>query len=430
VPLRIGQAESPCSRSALVIGGGIVGLACALRLRQQGLRTTLIDPLASPDGASYGNAGHIAVEQVEPLASWSTIRSAPRRLFAVGGALDVRDFGAFVPWLARFARAAAPSRFQVGCAALRGLLEQALPAWHSLVADIHRRDLLLSDGHVMLWESARTAQQRRDAWMAADTGSASVRDLSAAELDAFATTLHKRPAGGVRFDGTGQVADVAQLLQALREVFDSTGGDFVRAQARALEVDDGAAVAVLDDGQRLSADVVLVAAGVASGELMATLGVRAPLIAERGYHLQWAQHHWPAEMPPVVFEDRSMIVTRFHEGLRAASFVEFARAQTPPDSRKWAALDAHVTELGLPVLGESRRWFGARPTLPDYLPAIGRSTAIPNLMYAFGHQHLGLTLAPITSQIVAAMAAGGEPSTPIAAFDLQRFQSHTGASRI
>lgn len=422
--MRVGQTES-----ALVIGGGIVGLACALRLRQQGLRTTLVDPSPSPDGASYGNAGHIAVEQVEPLASWDTIRSAPRRLFAVGGALDVRDPGTSLPWLARFVRAAAPSRFQAGRAALRGLLAQALPAWHALVRDLERPDLLLSDGHVLLWESPRSAQQRRAAWLAADTGNARVRDLAATELDGMGALLGQRPAGGIRFDGTGQLADVGQTLQALRAAFVATGGECVQARVRALEVDAGAAVVVLDDGRRLNADVVLVAAGVASGELMATLGVHAPLIAERGYHLQWAQHGWPAGTPPVVFEDRSLIVTRFRAGLRAASFVEFARAQTPADPRKWAALEAHAAALGLPVCGEGQRWFGARPTLPDYLPAIGRSASLPNLLYAFGHQHLGLTLAPITSEIVVALAGGRAPPTPIAAFDLQRFQSSKGASR-
>lgn len=418
------------SRTALVIGGGIVGLACALRLQGQGLRTTVIDPSSSPDGASYGNAGHIAVEQVEPLASWSTIRSAPGRLFAVGGAMDVRNFGPFMPWMRRFIQAAAPTQFRAGCSALRGLQARALPAWHALVRDIAHPDLLRCEGHVLLWESKRTAQTRRKAWMAADIGSTSFRDLSVVELDAFATSLCKRPVAGIRFDGSGQVADVPQVLHALRSAFEIAGGEFLCMRARALEVEEGDAIAVLDDGQRFGADLVLVAAGVASGELMGTLGVHAPLIAERGYHVQWAQHDWPDGIPPVVFEDRSVIVTRFRDGLRAAGFVEFAHAHSPPDARKWAALDAHAEDLGLPVLGEGRRWFGARPTLPDYLPAIGRSTVIPNLMYAFGHQHLGLTLAPITAEIVAALAIGAEPPAPISAFDLQRFQTRTGAIRI
>jgi D-amino-acid dehydrogenase len=411
-----------------VIGGGVIGLACALRLCRQGLRTTLIEPCQSPVGASYGNAGHIAVEQVEPLASWATIRSALRRSFAFGGALDVRDVRAVASWLARFVRAAAPSRFRNGCAALRSLLALALPTWRELVVELQRPDLLLANGHVVLWESGRTAQRRRDAWMKADIGTASVRDLTAVELDAFGASLRQRPVAGIRFDGTGQVADAAELLRALRQAFETAGGDCLQARARALEVEGDAAVAILGGGARVRADVMLVAAGVASSELMATLGLRAPLIAERGYHVQWPQHEWPVGTPPVVFEDRALIVTRMRAGLRAASFVELARPHTAPDPRKWAVLDAHAAGLGLPVIGDGRRWFGARPTLPDYLPAIGRCAGISNLLYAFGHQHLGLTLAPITAQIVAELAAGREPRLPIAAFDLGRFQSG-GATR-
>ena len=91
-----------------------------------------------------------------------------------------------------------------------------------------------------------------------------------------------------------------------------------------------------------------------------------------------------------------MIVTPFRSGLRAASFVEFARADSPADPRKWARLRSHVAELGLPFREPCSEWFGARPTLPDYLPALGRSRRAANLLYAFGHQHLGLTLAAIT----------------------------------
>ena len=67
------------------------------------------------------------------------------------------------------------------------------------------------------------------------------------------------------------------------------------------------------------------------------------------------------------------------------------------------------------------RWTGARPTLPDYLPAIGRSRAAPNLIYAFGHQHLGVTLAAITGELVASAARGLAPAVPLAPFDIRRF---------
>jgi D-amino-acid dehydrogenase len=123
----------------------------------------------------------------------------------------------------------------------------------------------------------------------------------------------------------------------------------------------------------------------------------------------------------VVFEDRSMILTRFAGGLRAASFVEYAGVDTPPDPRKWARLREHVEQLGILVHGEPAPWFGARPTLPDYLPALGRSGRFDNLAYAFGHQHLGLTLAAISGELLADLCAGRSGAVASAAFDLERF---------
>ena len=143
-----------------------------------------------------------------------------------------------------------------------------------------------------------------------------------------------------------------------------------------------------------------------------------PLIAERGYHLRWQARAWPAELPPLVFEDRSLIVTGFENHVQASSFVEFARFSTPPDPRKWDWLERHIRALGLPVDGGFSRWMGARPTLPDYLPAIGRSRHADNLCYAIGHQHLGLTLAPVTAELITRIVAGA-PNLP--AFDLDRF---------
>jgi D-amino-acid dehydrogenase len=143
-----------------------------------------------------------------------------------------------------------------------------------------------------------------------------------------------------------------------------------------------------------------------------------PLIAERGYHLQAARSDWPADLPPVVFEERSMIVTRFQSGLRAAGFFEFGRASAPPDARKWARLRQNLKDLGI-AFSDPVEWMGARPTLPDYLPAIGRTRS--GLFYAFGHQHLGLTLAAATGEAIGALAAGEAPPFPLEPFALERF---------
>ena len=392
---------------AVVIGGGLVGLSCALNLQLHGIRTTLVDPAATRRGASWGNAGHIATEQVEPLASGKTLRSFPRRLFFRGGALSLpaRDVDVWLPFALRLIRSSTPARFETGATALRSLLRSAIPAWRQLVGAAGAGHLLAEDGHFVVWETPRGAEAGRAAWRSADTGTATFRDATAEEIAVLAARMSRPIAGAIRFNGTGQILDLSELAECLGKHLTHAGGTLRAARVERLSIDGSTASAMLDGGEVLSAGVIVVAAGVASAALLQPLGYRVPMIAERGYHIQCAGADWPAGLPPVVFEERSMIVTPFRSGLRAASFVEFARADSPADPRKWARLRRHVTELGLPFR-EVTEWFGARPTLPDYLPAIGRSRRASNLLYAFGHQHLGLTLAAITGELIAALGRG------------------------
>ena len=400
-----------------VIGGGVIGLASAVRLARAGHAVTLFEPDADRGATSWGNAGHIATEQVAPLASPATLRSAIRRHVLFGGALDLPlgQISAWAPFASAFVAASAPDRFQRGKAALKALLAPALADWIELAADINRPDLVRDDGHFVVWESPDSARRGRAAWAAADTGRATVADVDPTDLTRL-NALTSRPLhGAVRFDGSGQISDLAALADALEAALIASGGRIVRSPA-CLDRIDGRAV-IADH----PTDLVLVTAGVRSGDLMRPFGPRVPIIAERGYHVRADASAWPTDLPPVVFEDRSMIVTRYADCVQAASFVEFGRADAPPDPCKWARLERHVRDLDLPITGPFRRWMGARPTLPDYLPAIGRSQQTSNLLYAFGHQHLGLTLAAVTARIVAALADEASPPVDLTPFSLSRF---------
>lgn len=409
-----------------------MGLACALDLRRAGAEVLLIDEGAGPS-ASWGNAGHIAIEQVEPIASMKALKSAPARWFPRGGALDFRlsDIFTWGGWARRYVQACSPGVFDHGKAALGALLADAVPAWRRLADAAGRQDLLRERGHIVVWESLASAEKGRGAWANTDIGQARTRDLQGVELLEVASRLTIAPAGGLRFENSGQISDPGLALRTLRDTFAALGGTIRSVKVTALRLEGGRAVVALDDGEVLRPDQVVLAAGVGSGALIRGLGHVAPIVAERGYHiegdiLEGNGGAW-GDLPPVVFEDRSMIVTRFGDRLRAASFVEFARQDSPADPRKWARLHRHVDELGLPMAKPRSQWMGARPTLPDYLPAIGVSRRAGNLIYAFGHQHLGLTLAAATGEIVTALAGGGAPSVDLTPFDLDRFAP--GAAR-
>ncbi|WBO23251.1 NAD(P)/FAD-dependent oxidoreductase [Sphingomonas abietis] len=410
------------NEKTIIIGGGVVGLASGVALARRGYPVTLIEATPGRQAASWGNAGHIAIEQIEPLASYAAIRSAPGRLFSRGGALALppAQWRAWLPFAARMMAAARPRRFEAGKAALSALVGEAMPAWRRLAAHLPDSDLLREQGHFVLWGSDAAASKGRSSWSAADTGTARFRDIGEDERRTLAALLKTAPAGAIRFENSGQIADLGRLANALERAFLQAGGRIVHGHVRLKPVSGCAGVSI-DGGATFLPDQVVLAAGIRSGALIAPVGHRAPIVAERGYHIRARHHDWPANLPPVVFEDRSMIVTRYGDCVQAASIVELGDPDAPADPAKWQRLERHVAELGLPMRGPFERWMGSRPTLPDYLPAIGRSARCDNLVYAFGHQHLGLTLAPVTGEIVGALVAGEAPLLDIGAFDIDRF---------
>lgn len=411
------------TRTALVIGGGFVGAAAAWRLQQAGFATTLVDAGDPARAASFGNAGHLAGEQVAPLASVTTLLSIHKRLYSAGGpaAFPPRDIGAWLPFGLRFI--AATARYEEGARALKALVAAALPAWYRLAAEVGATELIREQGHFVVWEKQATAQAGIRAACATDYGYANARPASDGEIAMLARRLAIKPAGAVRFSGTGQVVDLQALRGRLDDAFRQAGGTKRIGIVARLDIENGRARAFLADGTAMDAERILVAGGAWSGKLLREIEGPVPLIAERGYHIDTtvSEAEWPRDLPPIAFGDRSAIVTRFANTLRMTSFTEFSRVDAPSDPRKWAKLDAHAVALGLPKGSARTRWIGNRPTLPDYIPAIGRSRKAANLLYAFGHQHLGVTLAAITGELVAACAGDTHSSIPLAPYDLQRF---------
>lgn len=399
------------ARSALVIGGGIVGLSAALSLAERGFDVRLVDDAPAVPPASAGNAGHIAIEQSAPLASIATLRALPRRLAVFGGAavFPPSAVGAWLPFGLRLLRAATPARFRTGEAALAALLERALPAWRWRLAAAGATDLLREAGHLVAWESAASAVRGRREALAGATGPVTCTDIGTEDAALLDAAVPGRIAGAVRYRGTASVTDPAAVLDALRRALLAAG----------CHADTGRVTSLADAAQ--DAAVVVAAAGVRSASLMREIGHAAPMIAERGYHVEAPSVAWPTGLPPVVFEDRSVVANGFTRRLRLTSFVEFSRPDAPPDARLWHRLEEHARGLGIAFDGTPDRWYGARPTLPDYLPAIGRSRRDPRVIYAFGHQHLGLTLGPLTGELVADLATGRRPPVDLTPFAIDRF---------
>lgn len=407
-------------KSMLVIGGGLVGAASALRLQAAGVATTLIDPGDMRRAASYGNAGHIGPEQVNPWSTWENVLNAPRSAFGVGGPLDFRwsDAALWTPWALRFLAACDPAQFARGREALTALLADALPAWRRIADLSGKPELVIPHGHVTAWMTRAGAERGVPAFQKAQWGATSYSEMSASELERYAAVLRRPPYAAMRVTGTGQVSDPQDARDAILAAFRARGGEIVADKADRL--DASGRVTLSSRGER-EADGVLVSAGAWSGRLMRQLGVNAPLIAERGYHLQSPETNWPADLPTTVFQEHFIAVSRFTSGLRCTSFVEFGSPDAPGDERKWRRLKQRIDELGIKFAANPDRWVGARPSLPDFMPAIGRLKRAPRILYAFGHAHIGLTEAPITSEVIAALATDAPTPFDIEPFRIERF---------
>ncbi|MCE2563324.1 FAD-binding oxidoreductase [Komagataeibacter sp. FNDCF1] len=380
----------------IVVGAGIVGRACALRLQQDGADVVLLDS-GEREPASWGNAGHVAAEYITPFANPGVPPTVPRSLFPRGPVvLDWRHPVMLGRWFARYLYAAyRPRQVHAASVVLRDLMAQALPAWQELAAELGQPDLLDTTGTYKLWERPGPGMQ---ASLRTDHGSVRACAVPEAERARLAGGLRVPVAGAVRFHGTAQVRDLRQVLDSVMEAFVRAGGTVMPGHA--LKIDTGGARPVVWTGQGpQEADQVLVACGIGSAALLHGHKVRVPLMAERGYHLEW-DHGGAWTLSNIVFEDRNVVVTRFGARLRATSIAEFTQVDMPPNPARWAWLERHVTELGLPVASAFSRWSGFRPSLPDYLPALGPIPGMRGVFAAYGHQHLGLTLAAVTARLL------------------------------
>ena len=409
----------------LVIGAGVIGLASAFRLASDGHRVLLLDrdPPASGSGASFGNAGHIATEQIFPLASIEVVRGALRYLLDAQSPLRIRPayLLSMVPWLLRFAWAARPTAFERGVNGLAALQKTAREDWVGLLHDAHASHLMHMNGHIVLVESPRSlAAARKEIARLAAFG-IETEWLSAAATKEIAPEITANIEGAWKFNGTGHVDDPRAVCKALHDAFLGAGGQFVQTKVATIASVAEGFRAETSDGAHHSAKHLVLCCGAWSKTLAAQLGYLVPLETERGYHITLAGVI-PRFQIPIASFDRKVIMTPMSCGLRMTGTVEFGGLKLPPDPKRIAQLTRHLKALAANVPTENATtWMGFRPSLPDHLPVLGRVPDGRNLYFAFGHQHLGLTLAGVTARIIAAQVSGRETRINMAAYAPDRF---------
>jgi glycine/D-amino acid oxidase-like deaminating enzyme len=404
-----------------IVGAGIIGLAIAFRLAADGHEVVVVDPNEAGSGASYGNAGTLAPYACAPVGNPDVLRNLPNLLLNPDSPLTVRlaALPALVPWLLRFLWQSTPARARRNGHALAGLLKEAMPAWRALAEQAQLTDLLRYEGCLYFYRGKMP--QKDSEWGARLQNELGVRQewLTSAEVARLEPAL-PRSAGGLFFLDAAHTIDPAVMTRRLAAAADAKGASFERTRVDRLEPQDSGRIRLICRDRTIEAHTVVLAAGAWSQSLAEQGGEDIPLDTERGYHIEFAMDACPINRPvsPV---DLGFYITPMVGRLRVSGTVELGGLSAPLNPKQIALLERGVRKL-FPDLGPVQsQWLGFRPSLPDSLPVIGPSRRYPNLIHAFGHGHLGMTLAGVTSRIVAGLVEKRNDGPNLCAFRPDRF---------
>jgi len=412
----------PNQADIVVVGAGIIGVACALQLARQGRQVQVIDAQAPGMGASYGNAGHLATEQVFPIADLSILKRLPAMLLDPMGPLrlDWAYLPRALPWFIRLLLNLRPASYQRTVAGLRALNEGSLGAWQRLLHSIGQTQLLREDGSLLVIERTESRVALDALQQRMQQQGVAVEFWSGEAVRTVAPQLSDAIQGGLFFPSTGHFLDPYTVVGELVNAAKAEGVQFLQQRVLDGRLDDSGVSLVTDQGL-VTARQVLIACGAHSAKLTAVLtGKQVPLDTERGYHLMLPHEH--QRLPFAVTSlERKFIMTPMAGGLRLAGTVEFAGLDRPANMQR--AWQLHRLSQGLfrHNLNDSDAtpWMGFRPSLPDSLPIIDR-VCEAKVLLAFGHQHLGLTQAAVTAERIGQLAAG-EAVPELKPYRLDRF---------
>lgn len=410
------------NKTAVVIGAGLVGCSCALWLQKKGFEVVLVDPAEPGSGTSSGNACTIAEYACVPINSPDLFRRLPSLILSRESPLSLDPVYTLTHpmWTIKFLL---NCREEKVARIIRLLAKFVGKTWEGLdpLLDMaNARDLLAKNGFMHVYVDQQDFDKAWPANQARRDQGIDFTELDTTEIRELEPNLKLPFQKGLLFDGITQVLDPQALCRRYINCFLRNQGKLIRQ--RAVEVWHGIdAVQVrLDNGERLDTHRIVVAAGAFSKGIDGIPMQLMPLNTERGYHIQFSnQQHLVSR--PVSWQNAGFYAVPTKLGLRFAGTVEIAGTQKPVNQRNIDYLNRKAHEMfELPVEHDSE-WLGFRPTLPDALPVIGYSTVSEYILFAFGHQHIGLTTSGITGKLIAELANGEEPSHNIKPFSPRRF---------
>ena len=394
----------------LILGGGVIGLACALQLRKAGASVRVLEQGTPGCGSSHGNCGTITPSHAASLAMPGMIGVALRSIVHADAPLylDPRLDGPRLRWLLGFARHCNWSDFHAATHARLAILQRSRRLLGELVRDEGLDCEFSEQGtlHVYRTDRLRQADEKGHAALLEKLG-VTVQRLDGAEVEAMEPALKPGVAGGVLHPQDASLRPDRYAAELARRVLERGG-----------TIESGACIeGFITDGTRITGvrtsrgafrgERIVMALGAWSPLLARQLELRLPMQPGKGYSITWDR---PALAPrrALSLREPSVCVTCWSDGFRLGSTMEFSGYRTGLNRTRLEALRrGAAANLREPAGGRLlEEWWGWRPMSVDEVPIIGPSTRWTNLCLATGHGMLGVSMSAATGELVASLLAG------------------------
>ncbi len=411
----------------VVVGAGVIGLACAYSLKKRGRDVIVLDK-GEPGGAcSKGNAGWITPSISAPIPAPGLMLASLRWMLQSDSPLYISPAAApgLARWLWRFWRYCNPRDFIHGLRAVAELNRKTLSAFDELERDgvefeLHRSGMLcvFLDERYMRRALAEFGHYREYGYrVPTPVGGAELRRIEPALSDAVTSgfvveeEFHVRPESLI----AGYADQLRRVGVEIRSGVEVQGANGARAGDRVRGVETSAGL--------VEGDEVLVAAGAWSGQVLEHFGVSLPVQAGKGYSITLNGAE-PRLTRPLYLGEARVGGSPFDGATRFAGTMELSGVNETLDRRRIAGIRVGIARyLRQPVnKGEGVEWVGMRPLTPDGLPLLGRVPGYRNLSVATGHAMLGITMAPVTGEAMADVITGAASAAALAPFDPGRFR--------
>ena len=409
-----------------VVGAGIVGVSTAEWLRRDGHKVTLFDRIepGQPGQTSYGNAGVLAVSSYIPVPVPGLMKKVPGMLFGRDGPLHLKwgYLPKLFPWLIPFLRRANREDVMKTVAALGTITDDTLDQHRALAKGTEAEKYITPGIYAFLYTSREACE--------GDSFGHKIRQEQGVNIEFRdrARLMQDDPHLGARYNYAachmdhGWITDPGAYVAALFDHFRAEGGHFSQG-----EVDDiSAEGTVTQNGQSQNFDKVVLAGGAWSAKLASRLGHDPGLESERGYHILFEGATRRPPFPYMLGESK-FVATPMDRGVRCAGQVEFGGLEARPSEAPYRLVHKRIRQLypDMEWQGEER-WLGHRPSTVDSVPFIGPSPKAPNIHFAFGAQHIGLTTGPKTGRLIADLIGGRTPNINLHPFRVGRFDNRRG----